>query len=210
MTRFAGDALDGNNALDVYLRDLAAATTQLVSRKGAAGPAGADRSNEPAIDADGSHVAFSTDATDFSAIPDANMSSDVWVRDVSAGQVALASRAASADATADDGSFAPAISADGNRVAFASLATNLVSGFDVNGDVRDVFVRDMGAARPRSPAARREPTGSRATAARNGRRSTRPAPASHSRRLRPIWSRVMPTAPWTSSCATRSRRPPSS
>ena len=146
VTRFAGDALDGNNDVDVYLRDLAAATTQLVSRKGAAGPAGDERSNEPAIDADGSHVAFTTDATDFSAIVDANMSSDVWVRDVSAGLVALVSEAASGGATADDGSFAPAMSADGNHVAFASLATNLVSGFDVNGGVRDVFVRDMGTA----------------------------------------------------------------
>ena len=57
------------------------------------------------------------------------------------------SRAASADATADDGSFAPAISADGNRVAFYEHRNEPGwSGFDVNGGVRDVFVRDMGAA----------------------------------------------------------------
>ena len=146
VTRFAGDALDGNNDPDVYVRDLAAATTQLVSRKGPAGPAGNDASSEPAIDANGSHIAFTTSADDFSAIPDLNTASDVWVRDVAAGQVALVSRAASSNTTAEDGSFAPAISADGNRIAFASNAANVVAGVDVNGGVRDVFLRDMGTA----------------------------------------------------------------
>ncbi len=146
VTRFAGDALDGNNDPDVYVRDLAAATTQLVSRKGPAGPAGNDASSEPAIDANGTHIAFVTSADDFSAIPDLNTDSDVWVRDVAAGQVALVSRAASSNTTADDGSFAPAISADGNRIAFASNAGNVVGGVDVNGGVRDVFLRDMGSA----------------------------------------------------------------
>jgi hypothetical protein len=117
-----------------------------VSRKGAAGPAGNDGSSEPAIDADGSHVAFTTGANDFSATPDLNSDSDVWVRDVAAGQVVLVSSSASGSATGDDGSFAPDISADGNRIAFASIATNLVAGVDVNGGVRDVFVRDMGTA----------------------------------------------------------------
>ena len=146
VTRFAGDALDGNNDPDVYVRDLAAATTQLVSRKGPAGPAGNDASSEPAIDANGSHIAFTTSADDFSAIPDLNADSDIWVRDVAGGQVALVSRAASGSATGNDGSFAPAISADGNRIAFASVATNVVGGVDVNGGVRDVFLRDMGTA----------------------------------------------------------------
>ena len=53
VSRFEGDPLDGNNASDVYLRDLGAGTTTLVSRKGAAGPSGNDGSGFPAIDADG-------------------------------------------------------------------------------------------------------------------------------------------------------------
>lgn len=146
VTRFAADALDANGETDVYLRDLAAATTQLVSRKGAAGPAGNNGSGEPAIDSEGSRVAFSTSANDFSAISDLNADSDIWVRDVAAGQVALVSAAASGSETANDGSFTPAISADGNRIAFASIATNLGAVGDLNGDVRDVFLRDMGTA----------------------------------------------------------------
>ena len=56
------------------------------------------------------------------------MAPDVWVRDVGAGQVSLVSVNAAGNATGNDGSFAPAISADGNRVAFASSASNLVVG----------------------------------------------------------------------------------
>jgi Tol biopolymer transport system component len=145
-TLFPGDPMDGNSEPDVYLRDLSPGTTKLISRKGAAGPAGNKGSTSPAIDADGSHVAFATSADDFSAIPDGNAGSDIWVRDVAAGQVTLVSRALAANETANASSFAPAISADGNRIAFSSIATNLVAGVDVNGGSRDVFVRDVAAA----------------------------------------------------------------
>ena len=146
VSRFEGDPLDTNNASDVYLRDLAAGTTALVSRKGLSGPSGNDGSGAPAIDADGSRIAFATDADDFSALSDTNMNSDVWVRDTAAGVVSPVSVTPAGNATADDGSVAPAINADGNRIAFTSIATNLVAGVDVNGAGRDVFVRDMAAA----------------------------------------------------------------
>ncbi len=146
VSRFEGDALDVNMDSDVYLRDLAEGTTKLVSRRGA-GPAGDDGSGSPAIDADGSHVAFATDATDMNpVITDANMNSDIFVRDIAAGQVHLVSGTPAGTATADGGSFAPAISADGNRIAFSSGATDLVVAVDVNAGFRDVFVRDMAAA----------------------------------------------------------------
>ena len=115
VTRFAGDPMDGNSDPDVYLRDLGAGTTALISRKGAAGPSGNDGSGSPAIDADGDHVAFATSADDFSALLDANMSPDVWVRDVGAGQVSPVSVNVAGNATGNDSSLAPAISADGNR-----------------------------------------------------------------------------------------------
>ena len=146
VTRFAGDPMDGNSDPDVYLRDLGAGTTALISRKGAAGPSGNDGSGSPAIDADGDHVAFATSADDFSALLDANMSPDVWVRDVGAGQVSPVSVNVAGNATGNDSSLAPAISADGNRVAFSSSASNLVGGVDFNGGIQDVFVRDMTAA----------------------------------------------------------------
>jgi hypothetical protein len=46
-------------------------------------------------------------------------------------------------ATGNDFSAAPAISADGNRIAFTSGATNVGVGLDLNGAGRDIFVRDM-------------------------------------------------------------------
>ena len=146
VTRFAGDPMDGNGDTDVYLRDLGAGTTALVSRKGAAGPSGNDGSGSPAIDADGDHVAFATSADDFSALLDANLSPDIWVRDVGAGQVSPVSVNVAGNATGNDSSLAPAISADGNRVAFSSSASNLVAGVDFNGGIQDVFVRDLAAA----------------------------------------------------------------
>ncbi len=145
VTDFAMDG-DGLTASDVYLRDLTAGTTKLVSRIAPDGPPGNSDSFTPAVDADGSHVAFATSATNFSALPDANMGSDVWVRDLAAGSTTLVSLDAAGDSTANGASFAPAIDAGGNRVAFASSATDLGGGTDPNGAASDVFVRDVAAA----------------------------------------------------------------
>ena len=138
---------DTNSDADVYLRDLAAATTQLVSRRGPAGPVGNDLSTQPALDFDGSHVAFQSEADDLDPpVADLNGDSDILVRDVSAGQTRTVSRTQAGTATPDDVSVAPSVSDDGNRVAFASRGSNIVSGaIDVNG-ATDIFVRDVAAA----------------------------------------------------------------
>lgn len=65
---------------------------------------------------------------------------DVFVKDLQTGAVALAS-VDSGGAQGDSGSVLPSISADGRRVAFESLASNLVAG-DSNG-TWDVFVHDF-------------------------------------------------------------------
>jgi len=116
-----------------------------VSRKGANGPSGNDDSGGPALDADGSRVAFVTSATDFSAVPDANLVPDVWVRDVSAGLVIPVSVATGGAAMANKGATAPAINGDGTRVAFDSASTNLGTPSDVNAGLTDVFLRDLAA-----------------------------------------------------------------
>lgn len=140
------DGQDAGNDSDVYLRDLAAGTTLLVSRRGPAGPSGNGPSGQPAADFAGNHVAFTTDATDMNPVfTDANGDSDVWVRDVAAGQTTLVSRAGAATAAANQPSYGPAVSTDANRVAFTSKATNLGATGDINGPVDDVFVRDVGA-----------------------------------------------------------------
>ena len=73
---------------------------------------------------------------------DADIRSDVFVRDLVGGTTTLVSRATGAAGTKGDGtSLPPDISADGRYVAFASTATNLdPADSDANGDV---FVRDL-------------------------------------------------------------------
>jgi Tol biopolymer transport system component len=122
---------------DVFLRDLQAGTTALVSR---AGPPADGISFEPSISADGNRVAFTSEATNLSG--DDGELSDVFVRDLRAGTTELASRPdGPAAAGADDVSNAPAISADGRRVAFVSDADDLAPGAVVG--VTSVYVRDL-------------------------------------------------------------------
>jgi Tol biopolymer transport system component len=129
---------------DVFVRDLHAGTTTLVSRaSGAAGAPSDGASSEPSISADGRFVAFESDAFNLS---DEDLAfADVFVRDLQTGTTTLVDRAsatATADgAVADTGARSPSISADGRFVAFASAARNL--GDDDRDATADVFVRDL-------------------------------------------------------------------
>lgn len=138
---------DGRSALYVpdgsaYVRDLDADTEAIVSR--ADGPSGAvvvgTDPSELALSGDGSRAAFVTSAALDAA--DTNGVNDVYVRDLVTDDTTLASRAD--DEQAGDGvSGLPSLNWDGTRVAFTSVATNLVgAGADANG-VEDVFVRDL-------------------------------------------------------------------
>jgi Tol biopolymer transport system component len=133
---------DDGDLSDVFVRDLAAGTTELASRPdGTAGDGADDVSNAPAISADGRRVAFVSDADDLAPGAVAGVTS-VYVRDLDQDTTVLVSRAPGG-AGADGNSSAPAISADGSRVAFLSSAENL-STEDAPG-TQDVYVRDLGA-----------------------------------------------------------------
>lgn len=134
---------DGNNKADIYLRDLSAGTTTLVSRRdGQDTVAGGESSTHGAISADGTTVAFQSESTDLDlTVPDGNAKGDVFVRRLAAGQTRLVSVRNSVAQTGNDTSYAPAIDATGTRVAFVSRASDLAP-FDINGTVADVFVRD--------------------------------------------------------------------
>lgn len=137
---------DTNGFTDVFVRDLVAGTTTLVSRAtGAAGAPGAGaRSTDPSISGGGRFVAFESDANNLSADDD-NGVQNIFVRDLLANTTSLVSRAPGpGGAGANDDSFGPSISANGNRVAFDTLANNL-SNEDDNA-VRNVVVRDLTAA----------------------------------------------------------------
>ncbi|MCC6162238.1 MAG: hypothetical protein IT182_02710 [Acidobacteria bacterium] len=93
---------------------------------------------QPRVSASGRYVVFLTPAQLEPA--DTNAVVDVYRFDRLSGTNLLVSRGATA---ANGGSSAPTISGDGSRVAFSSLANNLVAG-DTNAR-SDVFVRDIAA-----------------------------------------------------------------
>jgi Tol biopolymer transport system component len=129
---------DTNAAVDIFVRDRLAGTTERVSVD-SGGIEANGSSSAPSISADGRYVAFCSHASNLAG--DANGSiQDVFVRDRQAGTTEMVCVAAGGVA-ADSLSDSPSISADGRFVAFESLATNLLAGADLNADW-DVFVRD--------------------------------------------------------------------
>ncbi len=129
------------HGLQIYVRDLVARTTTLVSRvSGVDGVAADSGATNPTISADGRYVAFSSGAENLSS-EDVTYG-DVFVRDLATGTTTLVSRASGlTGAAADEYSSDPAISADGRHVTFVSQANNL-SAEDTDAS-SDVFVRDL-------------------------------------------------------------------
>ena len=127
---------DTNATSDVFVRDRDAGTVERVSVSSAEaqGNAGSGRSS---INADGSYVAFSSDASDL-VVGDGNGRSDIFVRDRQHGETERVSLTY-AGAQANGHSYYPSMSADGTYVAFGSDATNLVAG-DTNA-AGDIFGR---------------------------------------------------------------------
>ena len=123
----AGSDSDGN--ADVYVARPRARTIAVASR--ASGGSDNGDSSLPSISGDGSMVAFSSSAQLVAA--DGDSDPDAYVRDLGTGATRRVSPAAISDA--------PAISADGARVAFAG-ATAGGDGADANAD-DDVYVRTL-------------------------------------------------------------------
>jgi Tol biopolymer transport system component len=126
---------------DIFLRDLNAGTTELISRAAGAGPKGNARSTFVSLSANGNTVAFDSLSTNLHP-DDVDPAADVFARDVSSGALELISRADGAvGAKGDRGSAEPAVSTDGSVIAFHSVATNLDP---ADPDLElDVFVRDL-------------------------------------------------------------------
>ncbi|HSI80258.1 MAG TPA: hypothetical protein VK919_06355, partial [Solirubrobacterales bacterium] len=134
--------LDGDATTDVYVRNLRADTTRLVSRASGAGGAKADQNAlDPTISADGRIVAFHSSATNLHPA-DVDGIGDVYARDLRTNATLLVSRASGRGGEKGDGvSSAPKISGLGRHVAFESDATNL---HPADGDgIGDVYVRDL-------------------------------------------------------------------
>ena len=127
--------VDDNGFPDVFLRDRVAGTTTLVTHVSgapnrASAVAGYAYSFDGTLSADGRYLAFASLATQLvPGVVDANDSADVFLYDRVTGATTLISHAAGQPGVPAGGiSFQPRISADGNLVAFASFAGNLVAG----------------------------------------------------------------------------------
>jgi Tol biopolymer transport system component len=140
----------------VYVRDTCigapggcAPSTTLVSvdSAGTAEGNGGSGGSPIVMNDDGRFVAFDSLATNLVATADNNGVADMFVRDLVAGATTLVSVNAAGTSTgnAQSGLLGPAsvsISADGNRIAFLSFATDLVPG-GVPTQQQNAFVRDL-------------------------------------------------------------------
>jgi len=128
---------DTNNARDIFLRDLQTGITLRVSES-SGGAQSNGHSYSPAISADGRHIVFQSDATNLVG-GDTNTRSDVFLHDRVTGfttRVSVTSTGLQANAA----SYSPAISGNGEVIAFTSEATNLY--FLGNGGYAQVYAHD--------------------------------------------------------------------
>lgn len=157
---FSSDATDlvpadTNGEGDVFLRDLTAGTTTLVSVNAAGTDSGNGVSSRPSMSPDGTRVAFSSWATDLGPrdttectrypsppnppTPYMTTCQDVYVRDLVTEQTSLVSINArgtnSADNDSEDGVFSP-VSSD--QIALETSAGNL--GANDTNDDRDIYL----------------------------------------------------------------------
>ncbi|MBL7008489.1 MAG: PD40 domain-containing protein [Planctomycetes bacterium] len=129
---------DLNFVQDVFLRDMLLGTTERVS----VGPGGLQANGESkrsTLSGDGGRVAYTSLASNLVAL-DLNLTYDIFVYDRLSGVTTRVSES-TLGVEANNLSTRPAISADGNCVAYRSLASNLVAN-DFN-LIDDVFVRDL-------------------------------------------------------------------
>lgn len=130
-------ANDTNNTTDIFIVDALNNTIERAS----IGLNGADAngpSTNPVISGNGRYVVFESFASNL-VTDDSNGAIDIFVYDRQGGSTVRVSVNSSGN-QATSHSFSPSISADGQVVAFYSLATNLVSS-DTNRAI-DVFVHD--------------------------------------------------------------------
>jgi len=132
---------DTNGRADIFLRDRQIGTTSRIS-VATGGIEANGASIEVAMSENGRYVAFESSATNLAEV-DLNTAPDVFVHDRQTGETVCISLNSDGNATANNGSYKPSMSAGGRYVAFYSNATDLVPvEDDPNGIINDVFVHD--------------------------------------------------------------------
>jgi Tol biopolymer transport system component len=125
----------GTDTEDMYLRDLQAGTTVLVSKTSGGEVLDGDSTN-PSVSSGGRYIAFRSSAD---VLPGDDAVTNVYVRDRQAKTTELVSQT-TAGVPANGDSDYPSISADGSRIAFQSTANNLPGTDDL---IRE-FVHNLG------------------------------------------------------------------
>ncbi len=124
---------------DVYVKDLTTGDITLVSTSDEGVKANGSSSSDSSLSADGTRVAFRSDATNLDPA-DTDLTFDVYVKDLPTGNITLASTSDSG-MKGDGASYEVSLSADGTRVAFRSEAANLDPA-DTD-FILDVYVKDL-------------------------------------------------------------------
>lgn len=131
----AANLVTGVNGQQIYVRDRQIGLTTVIS-KSSTGVIGDGASSAPVISADGRFVAFMSASTNL--VPGVS-GTQIYVHDRQTGQTTLVSKDNSVTPVPGDGvSATPAISSDGQFVAFASLSTNLGAA----GGNRQIYAHD--------------------------------------------------------------------
>ena len=143
---FATDLVDGdtNGTSDVFVRDVQTGTTALVSTAGlpadgSSGLSGLSGARE--ISDDGRYVAFTSFATNLTSGSN-NGRQQIYVKDMTTSAVVRASVNEATGEAGDRTSQTPAISGNGQVVAFRSESTNF-SPLSISGVTPEIFTRDL-------------------------------------------------------------------
>jgi len=120
---------DTNNLIDVFIRDLLAGTTTLVSVGSDGGPAWGGSSMNPVISGNGRYVVFLSTATNLVAGQGLTTNANVFRRDLQTGTTVLVSFSTNGIDPADGDCSSPVVSQDGRYVAFLSTAPNLLPSY---------------------------------------------------------------------------------
>lgn len=139
----ASNLVAGTTGEQVFLRQVSAGTTTLVSRATGAGGAIANGNSSPArISADGRVAVFVSNASNLVSGVSLNASTNVYLRELDAPfTTRIISANAAGTATGNGSSFVAAVDGTGSRVAFVTSASDLLPG-DTNG-WDDIYVRDV-------------------------------------------------------------------
>ncbi len=133
---------DNNNNGDVFVRDLVAGTTSLVSATCAGNGSGSSFSETPQISANGRYVTFHSYALDLAPGDYRNPNGNIFRRDLLALTTVLVSQNRTLLGGGDFNSYAACISDSGNVISFLSSADDLIFGDANNFD--DVFAWTTG------------------------------------------------------------------